>query len=264
MALSLNLESNNVDDVILRGGPAMYIPGDFNMYSQIASNSKKKMIVSLGFYESKLFSNAAKNFGIFSSISYKPLDFLTVTISPNYDFRKDNLQFIDNFTYQDDNRYLFGEIHQNTFYFTTRINLTITPDFTIQYYGSPFISAGKYSNFKKITDPKAESYNDRFHIYNNSEISLFDEDLVYGISEAANGNYDYYFDMPDFNFKQFRSNLVLRWEYKPGSMLFLVWSQDRTDAVTDGDFRFGDNMKSMFQISPNDIFLIKLSYRFVH
>ena len=73
---------------------------------------------------------------------------------------------------------------------------------------------------------------------------------------------DYNFSNPDFNFLQFRSNLVLRWEYKPGSSLFLVWSQGRTGYLPNGEFAFMDNMQDLFQVHPHNVFLIKFSYGF--
>ncbi len=261
---SITREGNNLDDTFLRGGPAMYLPGNKNYYLEISSNSKKKLIVSAGTWGTFFDEKSGKNSGLYGSILYKPLDFLSVEVSPYYETGNNNLQFIDIYSFNDQDNYLFAKINQNTFYFTTRINLLLTPDFSIQYYGSPFISAAIFSNYKKITKPLAENYTDRFHLFDDSEIIYLIEDEVYAISEAGNNRYDYYFDLPDFNFKQFRSNLVLRWEYKPGSLLFLVWSQDKTDSDTGGNFNFGENLKSMFQVSSNDVFLIKLSYRFVH
>jgi hypothetical protein len=166
-------------------------------------------------------------------------------------------------SYNEEDRYLFGEIEQRTFSLTARIDLNITPDFTIQYYGAPFISAGLYSNFKMITDPVAEQYHDRYHVYNDQQINFLADDGIYGISENGNGNYDYYIGQPDFNYQQFRSNLVLRWEYKPGSLIYLVWSQDRTDVIGDGNFNLVNDLKNMFTVSSRDVLLIKLSYRII-
>jgi len=89
-------------------------------------------------------------------------------------------------------------------------------------------------------------------------------DETYGIFETGNVDFDYNFRNPDFNYQQFRSNLVLRWEYKPGSLLYLVWSQDKTNYSSDGTFNLTDNFKDMFKVSALDVFLIKISYRFIH
>ena len=143
-----------------------------------------------------------------------------------------------------------------------RLNFSITPNLTIQYWGQPFISAGTYDRFKMITDPRADAYNDRFHTYTEEEITFLNADDGYVVDENQDMNYDYGFEYPDFNFKQFRSNMVLRWEYIPGSTLYLVWSQGRTGYVADGQFRLGENIEELFDVRPHNIFLVKLSYRF--
>jgi hypothetical protein len=79
------------------------------------------------------------------------------------------------------------------------------------------------------------------------------------VDEDLDGVSDYSFDLPDFNFKQFRSNLVVRWEYLPGSLLYLVWSQGRTDSNAYGDFSFNRDFRDLFSITPDNVFLIKFS-----
>ena len=105
-----------------------------------------------------------------------------------------------------------------------RLNYTINPNLSIQYWGQPFISQGRYSEFKHVTNPLASNFNDRITSYNSDQISLVDD--TYFVDENLDGNTDFSFDNPDFSIVQFRSNLVIRWEYIPGSEIFLVWSQD--------------------------------------
>jgi hypothetical protein len=172
------------------------------------------------------------------------------------------LQYISNTTYNNDKRYLFGELNQKTLGLTFRINYTISPELSIEYYGQPFISAGRYSNFKRITDAHADKFANRYHVFSGSEISFDDTYGIYNIDENKDGNNDYSFGNPNFNFQQFRSNLVVRWEYLPGSTLYMVWSQGRTNSTSEGLFSFGNNMKDLFDIMPHNVFLIKLSYWF--
>jgi len=84
---------------------------------------------------------------------------------------------------------------------------------------------------------------------------------IYNVDEDIDGTTDYSFSKPNYNFGQFRSNLVLRWEYLPGSALYLVWSQGRTDSSSLGEFDFNQNVGDLFGIYPHDIFLLKFSYR---
>jgi hypothetical protein len=153
-------------------------------------------------------------------------------------------------------------LEQRTAGITIRLNYTFNPELSVEYYGQPFISAGKYTNFKKITIPDADKFKERFHTYTASEISYNQDGNYYNIDDDADGTKDFQIDSPDFNFRQFRSNLVIRWEYLPGSTLYLVWSQGRTGSVSDGSFAYGNDMGDLFRIRPHNVFLLKFSYWF--
>jgi hypothetical protein len=181
---------------------------------------------------------------------------LSISFDPGYSIQHEDLQYVDIISNNGTPLYLFGKLDQKTFSFTMRINYTVNPELSIEYYGQPFVSAGKYSSFKKITNPVADTYRDRFYEYTPTELTL-DGD-TYNVNDGGNfsiGN-------PDYNFRQFRSNLVVRWEYLPGSTLYLVWSQGRTSADSNGLFSYGSDMKDLFRITPHNVFLVKFSYWF--
>ncbi len=151
---------------------------------------------------------------------------------------------------------------QQTLGMELRVNYSISPVLSIQYYGQPFISAGSYTDFKRVTYPRASQYKERFHLFTPAEISADPENSIYRVDEDRDGETDYVFDDPDFNFKQFRSNLVIRWEYRPGSILYLVWSQSLTVEDEYGDFTFKRDARDLFGAQANNIYLIKLNYWF--
>ena len=134
---------------------------------------------------------------------------------------------------------------------------------SIQFYGQPFISRGTYTDFNYVNNPIAEKSDDRITLYNANQISRTNNTGSYFIDENLDGNTDYTIEDPDFSFVQFRSNLVVRWEYIPGSEIFLVWSQGVTG--------FGDPMDSLgsnldaqiLNQKMDNTFLIKATYRFV-
>ena len=134
----------------------------------------------------------------------------------------------------------------------------ITPNLTVQFYGSPFVSAGEYSEFKHITRPKADAYLDRFDTYDGGQVTYNSAAEEYSVDENTDGTDDYSFSNPDFNVRDFNSNLVVRWEFMPGSLLYLVWSQARSDYVARGDFDLNRDMEGLFDVHPHDIFLIKV------
>ena len=142
-----------------------------------------------------------------------------------------------------------------------RVNFNLSPDLTLQYWGQPFVASGRYYNFKYITDPMASDYHNRFALYSTEQISLNGDDY-YEIDENTDGYYDYGFDKPDFSVQEFLSNLVVRWEYNPGSSLYLVWSQTRSNYNNSGTMDYSNDMEALFSEKPYNVFLIKFSYRF--
>ena len=141
------------------------------------------------------------------------------------------------------------------------MDYTINPNLSIQYYGQPFISRGRYSDFKYVTNPVADHLNDRFQLYDPDQISLNNDD--YEIDYNKDGTIDYSFENPDFSYVQFNSNLVLRWEYIPGSELFLVWSQGVTGDVSTSNGLFEGFEAGVLDQRPQNIFLVKATYRFI-
>jgi len=116
------------------------------------------------------------------------------------------------------------------------VDYTITPDLTLQVYAQPFVSKGTFDNARELAAPRAAAYDDRFKPYS-------------GTLPAG------------FNFKEFNSNVVLRWEYRPGSTLFVVWTQGRGDFLGGlGTRSLAGDVRDLFDLHPNNTFLVKASY----
>ena len=117
-------------------------------------------------------------------------------------------------------------------------------------------------SLKKVTNPRAKNYDDRFHTFTGDEMTYNPAKGRYEIDENQDGQVDFSLGKPDFNFRQFRSNLVVRWEYRPGSTLYLVWSQGRTGFANNGRFDYFGDVEKLFSIYPENVFLIKLNHWF--
>ncbi|MBN1819387.1 MAG: carbohydrate binding family 9 domain-containing protein [Prolixibacteraceae bacterium] len=257
---SFNISSTQRSNSLLRGGPALKTPGYINFNLGFNSNQQKKLTLNLSTgYNSSFEKDFSKNSRLYVGIGYRPIKTLSINLSPGFNDSKTNLQYVTQSTYGNETRYIFAHIDRKTLSMSVRINYNITPDLSIQYWGQPFVATGKYSDFKHITDSKAGNLEDRYHLYGSDQIS-FNSDTYY-IDENRDNSNDYSFGKPDFNVKEFLSNLVLRWEYKPGSTLFLVWTQNRSGYVNDGSFNFSDDFSGIFDEKPYNIFLVKLSYR---
>ncbi len=256
-----NYEGSGLDKGSLRGGPSFKYPASKNVWFYAESDERKKFIFEIS--HSRSWSTVSdelhQNYSL--DLTYRPMDALKLSLSPFFSKDYSRTQYVETAEYDGVDRYIVSNLDQNTFGIVARIDYAITPDLTIQYYGQPFTSAGDYTEFKRITDPQADNYFDRFHIFSDEEISYNPDDDVYYIDENNNGTVDYEFENPNFNFIQFRSNMVLRWEYIPGSVLYLVWSQDRTDLNDVGVFDYNRDVNHLFSITPHNIFLLKVSYR---
>jgi hypothetical protein len=172
------------------------------------------------------------------------------------------MQYVTEQYFNDEERYIFAGINQKVLGMSLRLNLSLTPNLTIQYWGQPFIAAGKYSDFNRITNNLADDYTDRFHTFSGDEITYYKDYDYYAIDEDLDSEEDYFWEDPDFNVKEFRSNLVARWEYIPGSTVFLVWSQSRDGSDPTGDFSLNKDIGDLLDITPYNVFLVKFSYRF--
>jgi Domain of unknown function (DUF5916)/Carbohydrate family 9 binding domain-like len=252
-----------VSNTDLRGGPALVYPSNTSFFYYFNSDQRKKL--SLGFEHNITSSqyDYKNESAIYTWIQYQPLNALSISLQPGLTETKNEMQYVDTQDFQGTPRYILGRIDQNTFSMTVRVNLNITPNLTIQYYGQPFTSNGGYSNFKTVTDSRAENFFDRYHLYEEAQITFDQADNTYLVDEQGDGQTDYSFSNPDFDFVQFRSNMVLRWEYIPGSTIFLVWSQFRTGDLQLDDHSFGKLSNELFDIVPRNIFFLKVSYRFV-
>jgi hypothetical protein len=258
---SLNTSSFSTD--ILRGGPKMILPGSINGKFNFSTDNRKKLVAYFYVNGSSGFEKSSKNFNTGVEITIKPSNFLAITISPGFSKSFNELQYVSQTTYLNDDRYIFASIDRKTVSASFRVNFNLSPDLTLQYWGQPFVATGKYSNYKYITNPLADRYNDRFQVYTSGQISS-DPDNFY-IDENKDGVQDYNFGRPDFNIQYFLSNLVLRWEYNPGSTIFIVWSQTRDGSNGTGTMDLFNNLGELFNEGdnkPHNVFLIKFSYRF--
>jgi len=156
------------------------------------------------------------------------------------------IQFVDDASGESDPHYIMASLNRKVYDLSMRVNVSITPELSIQYYAQPYIFAGEYTDYKEITDPRADEFQNRYHQYTNNEISYNEPWNAYLIDEDQNGDVDYGFYKPDFHYLQFKSNMVFRWEYKRGSSLYMVWSQGRTEMEEGSEEVFSQYAKDLW------------------
>jgi hypothetical protein len=218
------------DDRATRGGPGAYGNPRLIYWQYIEGDNRKA--ISTGYFFNVGGDRHDSSFvGVEPFLNYRPASFISINGGIRWNRNQEDAQWIEN---TEDGHYVFGHLDQTTVALTLRANYTITPQLTIQVYGEPFVSAGDYRGFKALVNGRAPRHEDRYAPF----------------AYAAN---------PDFNFRSFRTTNVLRWEYKPGSALFVVWQQGREDVLESGRFRFGRDFGGIFDAPSRNVFLVKFS-----
>jgi hypothetical protein len=199
----------------------------------------------------------------------KPAVNLKITFGPSFSRQIEPKQFITNV---DDAtnpafgnlRNVFGRLDQRTLSINTRINATFTPTLTLELFAQPFLASGRYNNLGEYTAPRSGQLylygSDRGTIVQVHDISghldhyTIDPDGLAGPAAAFDvGN-------PDFNVRSLRGTAVVRWEYRPGSTVFFVWTQERSGSDSFGDFDLTRDRSALFRDRPINVFQVKASY----
>lgn len=221
------------DDRLTRGGPGGIVPGTSSAWVYVETDDRK--MVS-GYFEQGVYSDGHGSYDSsqWARATFRPTSALTVGLELETFRRRTARQWVANQTTDAGTQYVFGAIRRTSVGVGTRINYTMSPRLSLQIYARPFVSSGRYESFTELSDPRAAAFDDRYRA------------IAYG------GN-------PDFNVHSFRTTNVLRWEYRPGSTLFVVWQQGRDGYEPRGDFSLGRDIGRMFDAPAQNVFLLKVS-----
>lgn len=227
-------------DRCARGGPALRMSALSSVLINLQADTRKKLVP----YFAAIYTTADEGrsylWRVRPLIAVRSGARLNWELGTRYQKNVDNTQWVQNLGVigSDTTHYVFGRLNQDLLSFQARVNYTVTPALSLQLYAEPFVTTGKYSDLRELSDtPRARNYDARFRSYSGPQLS------------------------PNFNVKEFNSNAVVRWEYRPGSALYLVWQQSRYQDDRDpGDFRASRDYGNLFGSNPNNTFLIKASY----
>jgi hypothetical protein len=252
-----NLNAGGWNVNALRGGRALR--SNFNTFGFFGGNTdtRKPVWFSLNTYGSRNWTSRAIDGGVDLGATIQARSNLDVFVGPSVYQRSDPLQYIDEVAdMEDQSHFVFGRIHETDVSMTLRANWTFSPHLTLQAYAQPYIASGRYEELKDVDNPGAPRYADRFHVLAPGEVQL-----VGDAYHVMRGTHAFSFDRPDFNFRQLRSTVVLRWEYRPGSTVFAIWSHGRTsDSFDDGRFKFGRDLSDLGTAASENIVMVKANY----
>ncbi len=244
----------NIDTRELRGGPSLRKDPENKFDVGISTNTQRNFILGLtgSFVNSddEISKSNSYSFMVYWRVSNR----FMLSSQSVYALTKDNTQYLRAATVNNKREYLVGLLDRQTFYTTLRAEFFITPELSLQYYGSPYVSTGQYLDYRRVADSKATNLNDRFETLTRENGLLVDG--------AGNVYHDFNSYDFDFNFQEFRSNFVARWEYKTGSTIYFVWTHNRTGYEEKYQSSLFDSLKGMRKLGAQNAFMIKLSYWF--
>jgi hypothetical protein len=257
------------DDRASRGGPVVRRAGGYLLHARMSTDARKRLVFSLA-GNRLAYADGGRYLAVNGSVRVKPAPNVQFSIGPAYSYEKSTQQFVlrhpdATATHFAGHRALFADIDQNQLSMNTRLNWTFTPTLTLELFAQPFVFAGDYSRFKEFTGTRTTEtrvYGEDFGTICFDEAAnryTADPNGDCGVAGGASAQ-AFSFGNPDLNFRSLRGNAVLRWEYRPGSTLFVVWQQQRAGAMPFGEFDFSRDTNAIFEQRPDNIFVIKASY----
>ncbi|HEV8151052.1 MAG TPA: DUF5916 domain-containing protein [Gemmatimonadales bacterium] len=250
-----------LNDRLTRGGPLVRVPGAWNFSASYFGDRRKHYLLQGDLQ----LTTGRVNPGIGGDLqlSVQPSPTFSFVLGPAFSWSKTSAQYLSTTadslatgTYG--HRYVFAELVQRQLALVTRINWTFTPRLSFQLFAQPLLAAGRYQQFKQLTTPRSFDFSvygrDLGTLQRGNGMVSIDPDGQAGTANTIS------FEEPNFSLRSLRGNAVLRWEYRPGSTLFLVWQQQRQDSEAFGDLELGRDLRALFRAAGENVLAVKASF----
>jgi hypothetical protein len=222
----------------LRGGPALRTPDRVLALLNFSSDARRTVHLGLSGSVQVEQETDGYTWNVSPVIAARPSTRAELSLAPLVERNRSSWQYLATRRVSGETRYVGGKLEQTSLALTARLEYAFSPELTLQLYARPFVSAGEFSDFREAVDPRAHAFEQRFRPISGEDLSL----------------------EPDFNRKDFGSNVVLRWEYRAGSTLFVVWGQGRSHSGPDGGLHLSSNTRELLGTPGTNVLLIKASY----
>jgi hypothetical protein len=240
--VSANLWTENLGaycDRCARGGPALRLSPSTSLLVNLQKDPRRRVAPYLAAIYTVADGGRSTLWRVRPYVTVRAGGRLSAELGTRYQRNRDNTQWVTTVgdVASDTAHHVFAHLDQDLLSFTGRLDVTATPTLSVQLYAEPFVTAGDYVRVRELASPRAARYDDRFRPY----------------APPAG--------VAGFNEKQFRSTAVLRWEYRPGSALFVVWTQGRDQGDRDlGQFDAARDYRNLFGTRPDNTLLVKASW----
>jgi len=251
------VDSRAQDERLTRGGPSMGMPRAWVTIAELNSGfqARNRWTGRIYYGENEL---GGQTYRLSGSVSFRPGPRWQLSVDPNYLRAKDPQQYLATLAGGQPEtfgrRYVFGFIDRSTLLAQVRVSYTLKPDLTLDLYAEPFAASGRYLRFGELAAPRSRAL--RVYGTDGTTVTANPD----GSRTITDGAQSFTLDNADFNVRSFRSNLVLRWEWRPGSLLFVVWQQNRSDQVAQGALVGPGDLFDSFRAPGDNVFAVKASF----
>lgn len=276
--MNFTYSSDHRNFALTRGGPVMEDPGSFNIRGNLSTDARKTLFLKSGFSRRSGRKNSGDQLKFHGTIRIRPSPQFEMSIEPSMTSETMAQQYVTatstlpySATYG--KRYIFADLERHTLQMATRVSWIFSPRISFQLYAQPFMSSADYTHYKQLHSPRTYDFT---YFKEGAPISSSTSTTCQNGSlcreESTNGSIrnhldfngdnvvDYVFSERDLNLNSLIGNAVFRWEYKPGSTLFIVWQRKKTSYLALGDFDFNRNFEALLDSAPDDRIIVKLNY----
>ena len=250
--------AGGLDPLTLRGGPALRLDRNMMARARLETDVRRPVSASGELFRWEYYGGASRGAEFAGAVTWRPSARAEVSVAPRVVSFVDNQQYLQTADLAGGREYVVGELHQTMTSLRFRGDLIFTPKLSLQLYAEPFVSANRFRAFRRVLDGRAAPQEARFETLPASRVQRSGDEVRLDLD--ADGTPETDLGSPDFTATSFRSNAVLRWEYRPSSTLFLVWQQDRESETTTGAYRPAAAIDDLFSTAGRNAFIVKLTY----
>lgn len=265
--VNMNSEFNRIQDRLARGGPIMGYNNGLGLNANITTDQSKELSLQLGQYQRRDVAEEYDSY-YWMNLNWRPKSNLQIVFGPELSYELDEDQYVATIARNANDvdasqtygtRYIFATNQSSNISANLRVNWTFNPKMTLETYIRPYIQSARFSRFGELS--KANTFD--FDIYGEDEGILQDlGDGLYQVSMNEGDGRSFRFYRPNFTYTALQGNAVFRWEYRPGSTLYVVWQQQRDGAIGNGLMDLGRDLGDLLDYKPVNVFLVKFSYWF--
>ncbi len=272
LGLDLSYRPEMMDRTATRGGPLMRSPASWSFEMGGSTDFRRKLVVEAGFEVNRGAEDSGSQAEVGLEIRYRPSDRVELSLEPAFGKGRTGMQYVGSTgalpyapTYG--RRYVFGDLERREFSLETRVEVSFTPRLSLQIYAQPLLSSGDYTAYKQLTAAERYAFDvfEEGTPFTGGRIGCVGgrtcvDDGTRWVDFDGDGTADWSFRDRPFNVRSLIGNAVLRWEFRPGSTIYLVWQRFQEDEQQIGDFDFRRDADALLRSPSSNVFMVKMSW----